>query len=108
MAAWKQQPNTYERARDELTKQKLKRGFDNRKSGTPLDALTRRTKCWNCGKVGHFTRNCKAPRRAAEGGKRPGGEAGKEKGAVAASRGGPSALETRRRQRRKGRTRRRS
>ena len=66
---------TWAQARKDLGAAKLSRKFPK---GIPTPgAIQDRIKCWNCQKTGHFSRNCKEPRRAFSKGKGKGKGKGK-------------------------------
>eukprot|EP00959_Pyramimonas_sp_CCMP1952_P067420 1407337-Pyramimonas_sp.AAC.1 len=47
--------------RNKITKEQLARGFGPKRPDT--QAMAKRVRCYNCDEVGHFSRDCKKPRR---------------------------------------------
>ena len=52
---------TWKEGRQNLQKTKLARKYPPLKP--KLDRIREKTRCWNCEKVGHFSRECTAPKK---------------------------------------------
>ena len=61
LATWSKAPATWKEARSNINATKLTRKFGGQQS--PLEEVRRRVRCYNCKKIGPFSRDCKAPRR---------------------------------------------